>query len=188
MAQTTNSAIAARHGTVAGAARSDAVSLALIGATIITAVEDSASLIGFYERAYSHRGPEADVYARWRALSAVAKADHVIGLCARAGLAPFARARGAVGEGERGLPFALDRSGRELHHLGGLFDREASEEAKFHDERLALVQCCQVFEGLVQRQQVESLLGEILEHLIERHSLAITTTLPSGATAIPWGL
>jgi SAM-dependent methyltransferase len=51
-------------------------------------VEDSASLIGFYERAYSLQGPEADTYARWRALSAVGKADHVVSLCRAGGLAP----------------------------------------------------------------------------------------------------
>ena len=77
--------------TVAGAARNGAVSLAVIcRRTIITGVEDSAELIGFYERAYSHSGPEADRYGRWRALSAVGigKADHVVALCGRTGVVP----------------------------------------------------------------------------------------------------
>ncbi len=100
VAQTTHRAIAARHATVAGAARSGAVSLAVIWlGTIITGVEDSAELIGFYERAYSHRGPEADSYARWRALSAVGKADHVVGLCRSAGVAPASTLDVGCGDG-----------------------------------------------------------------------------------------
>ena len=37
---------------------------------------------------YAHGPAEAARYARWRALGAIGKADHVMGLCARAGLAP----------------------------------------------------------------------------------------------------
>jgi SAM-dependent methyltransferase len=47
-------------------------------------VEDSASLVRFYDHAYSHEPADAAVYARWRALGAVGKADHVIALCERA--------------------------------------------------------------------------------------------------------
>jgi SAM-dependent methyltransferase len=62
------------------------VSLAVIEATIIVAVEDSAGLVRFYDDAYTQAPAEADRYARWRALSAVGKADHVIALCAHGGL------------------------------------------------------------------------------------------------------
>jgi SAM-dependent methyltransferase len=62
-------------------------------------VEDSATLIGFYERAYSHSGPEADKYAHWRALSAVGKATHVIDLCTRAGLTPSSTLDVGCGDG-----------------------------------------------------------------------------------------
>jgi len=72
-------------------------------------VEDSAGLIGFYERAYSHEGPEAERYARWRALSAVSKADHVITLCVRAGLAPASTLD--VGCGDGALLAELGRRG-----------------------------------------------------------------------------
>jgi SAM-dependent methyltransferase len=81
-----NSAIAANAGTVAGEARSDAVSFAVIEPTIIIAVEDSAALVRFYDEAYSRAPAAAARYARWRALSAIGKADHVIELCRRAGL------------------------------------------------------------------------------------------------------
>jgi SAM-dependent methyltransferase len=49
-------------------------------------VEDSAALVRFYDDAYSREPAEAARYARWRALSAVGKADHVTELCARAGI------------------------------------------------------------------------------------------------------
>jgi SAM-dependent methyltransferase len=58
----------------------------VIETTIITAMADSASLVHFYDEAYSRAPAEAAVYARWRALSAEGKADHVIDLCARAGM------------------------------------------------------------------------------------------------------
>ncbi len=86
-------------------------------------MEDSATLIGFYERAYSHGGPEADVYARWRSLGAVGKADHVIELCRRAELAPASTLD--VGCGDGALLAELQRRG-----FGGrLAGMEISEPA-----------------------------------------------------------
>jgi SAM-dependent methyltransferase len=60
--------------------------LAVIARTIITVVEDSARFIAFYDAAYAQAPAEAALYSRWRALGAVGKADHVIALCARAGV------------------------------------------------------------------------------------------------------
>ena len=51
-------------------------------------VHDSAELVDFYDRAYSRPPEEAELYSRWRALGAIGKADHVVGLCERAGLRP----------------------------------------------------------------------------------------------------
>ncbi|MFL5886082.1 MAG: class I SAM-dependent methyltransferase [Thermoleophilaceae bacterium] len=45
-------------------------------------------LKSFYDRAYGAEGEDAQRLARWRALSAVGKADHVQELAARLGLAP----------------------------------------------------------------------------------------------------
>jgi SAM-dependent methyltransferase len=47
-------------------------------------VEDSAALVRFYDAAYSQDPDGAARYARWRALGARGKADHVIALCRRA--------------------------------------------------------------------------------------------------------
>jgi SAM-dependent methyltransferase len=40
----------------------------------------TSDLAGFYDEAYSHSGPEGEKWARWRALSARGKADHVVAL------------------------------------------------------------------------------------------------------------
>ncbi len=50
-------------------------------------MDDQAQLVQFYDEAYTRQDPaQAELYARWRALGAVGKADHVLTLCARAGL------------------------------------------------------------------------------------------------------
>jgi SAM-dependent methyltransferase len=86
---------------VAGEARSDAVSFAVIETTIIIGVEDSAALVQFYDDAYSCSPAQAARSARWRALGAIGKADHVIALCTRAGLWVDGRWVGEQGAGGR---------------------------------------------------------------------------------------
>jgi SAM-dependent methyltransferase len=63
-------------------------------------VEDpAAALVRFYEEAYSRSPAEAERYARWRALGALGKADHVIALCARAGVSPASTLEVGCGDG-----------------------------------------------------------------------------------------
>ncbi|HXD53882.1 MAG TPA: class I SAM-dependent methyltransferase [Solirubrobacteraceae bacterium] len=62
-------------------------------------MEDSADLIGFYERAYSLQGPKADKAAQWRSLGALGKADHVTSLCGRAGVRPASTLDVGCGDG-----------------------------------------------------------------------------------------
>ncbi len=49
-------------------------------------MEDAEELVRFYDEGYTQAPSEAALYARWRALGAIGKADHVLDLCARAGL------------------------------------------------------------------------------------------------------
>ena len=71
---------------------------------------EHASLAGFYDDAYRQTDAEqADTYARWRALGAEGKADHVIDLCARAGIAPASTLD--VGCGDGALLSELHRRG-----------------------------------------------------------------------------
>jgi SAM-dependent methyltransferase len=101
--------MAASDGSVAGAARSDAVSFLVIAGTIIPGVSDPAQLVSFYDEAYSKEPAQAALYARWRALGAVGKADHVIALCRRAGARPSSTLE--VGCGDGALLTELHRRG-----------------------------------------------------------------------------
>jgi SAM-dependent methyltransferase len=49
-------------------------------------VQDAEELVKFYDEGYTQAPADAALYARWRALGAVGKADHVLALCSRAGL------------------------------------------------------------------------------------------------------
>lgn len=62
-------------------------------------MEDSAALLAFYERAYSLEGEQAALYARWRALGAIGKADHVVTLCRDARLSPASTLDVGCGDG-----------------------------------------------------------------------------------------
>jgi SAM-dependent methyltransferase len=61
--------------------------------------ETPAELLRFYEDAYSADPARAAEYARWRALGAVGKADHVLALCDRAGLRPQSTLDVGCGDG-----------------------------------------------------------------------------------------
>jgi SAM-dependent methyltransferase len=75
------------------------VSLTVIAATIITAVEDPVALARFYDDAYSQDPTQAALYSRWRALGAVAKAEHVVELCRREQLTPRRTLEVGCGDG-----------------------------------------------------------------------------------------
>jgi SAM-dependent methyltransferase len=70
---------------------------------------EPAELVAFYERAYTHAPADAARHARWRALGARGKADHVIELCARAAVAPASTLE--VGCGDGALLSELHRRG-----------------------------------------------------------------------------
>ena len=73
-------------------------------------VDDPRTLSSFYEQAYSSAPEQAELYSRWRALGALGKADHVIELCARAGLEPQHRAGRRLrrrGAAQRAFPARL---------------------------------------------------------------------------------
>lgn len=61
---------------------------------------DPADLVRFYEHAYTQHTPaEGERYARWRALGAVGKADHVIALCTQARIDPASTLEVGCGDG-----------------------------------------------------------------------------------------
>jgi SAM-dependent methyltransferase len=60
---------------------------------------DPERLADFYERVYAGDPERGALYARWRALGAVGKADHVLALCARAGVRPAQTLEVGCGDG-----------------------------------------------------------------------------------------
>jgi SAM-dependent methyltransferase len=62
-------------------------------------VSDSTRLVRFYEEAYTQTPADAALYTRWRALGAIGKADHVVSLCARAGIRPANTLEVGCGDG-----------------------------------------------------------------------------------------
>jgi SAM-dependent methyltransferase len=63
-------------------------------------MDDQARLVRFYDEAYTRHDPaRAALYARWRALGAVGKAEHVLALCARAGVRPRRTLEVGCGDG-----------------------------------------------------------------------------------------
>jgi SAM-dependent methyltransferase len=85
------------------------VSFLVIASTIIPGVPDPAELVGFYDDAYSKQPAEAAFYARWRALGAAGKVDHVIALCGQARVVPSSTLE--VGCGDGALLSELHRRG-----------------------------------------------------------------------------
>jgi SAM-dependent methyltransferase len=63
-------------------------------------MDEQARLVRFYDDAYAQRDPaDAMRYARWRKLGAIGKAEHVLALCARAGLRPARTLEIGCGDG-----------------------------------------------------------------------------------------
>jgi SAM-dependent methyltransferase len=81
-------------------------------------------LAEFYDDAYSHTGPEAERWARWRALSARGKADHVVALHPQAPVTVC-----EVGCGDGALLAELAGRGYGTEHVGFEVSPEAARIA-----------------------------------------------------------
>ncbi|HTA04825.1 MAG TPA: class I SAM-dependent methyltransferase [Solirubrobacteraceae bacterium] len=62
-------------------------------------MSETIDLIRFYDEAYSQDPAQARLYAGWRALGALGKADHIVALCRRAGLRPRSTLEVGCGDG-----------------------------------------------------------------------------------------
>ena len=124
-------------------------------------MEDSAALVRFYDAAYSQDPAAAARYARWRALGALGKADHVIALCERAGVAPASTLE--VGCGDGALLCELHRRG----FGGALSGVEITEAAVAIARSRDQIDSVELYDGLhLQAADGAYQLG-VLSHVLE---------------------
>jgi SAM-dependent methyltransferase len=145
-------------------------------------VEDSAGLVSFYDRAYSLQGDEAAVYARWRTLGALGKADHVLELCRRAGRSP--RSTLDVGCGDGALLAELAR-----RDFGGrLAGMEIAEVAAAIARRREEIDSVALFDGLslplADGEHELGVLSHVLEHVPDPGALLAEVARVCGAVVV----
>jgi SAM-dependent methyltransferase len=126
-------------------------------------VNDRTELTRFYDDAYSQDPAQSAIYARWRALGAIGKADHVTRLCARAGIAPASTLE--VGCGDGALLCELRRRG-----FGGrLSGVEITEAAVAIARERAQIDSVALYDGLhlpaADGAHELGILSHVLEHV-----------------------
>jgi SAM-dependent methyltransferase len=129
-----------------------------------TRLYEPAELARFYEQAYTRAGDDdGALYARWRALGAAAKADHVIALCARACTRPASTLE--VGCGDGALLCELRRRGFGGRLVGVEIARAAVEIARARPQ----IDAVELYDGvrLACRDGAYELgvLSHVLEHV-----------------------
>ena len=139
-------------------------------------------LVGFYNESYSHEGPEAMLYARWRALGARGKADHVIELCSRAGIRPSSTLE--VGCGDGALLCELHR--RDFG--GNLYGVEITEAAVRIAGRRAEIDSVELYDGQHLKDSDGSrdlgIVSHVLEHVTEPAALLAEVGRACGAVVM----
>lgn len=134
-------------------------------------MEDSAALVQFYDDAYSRAPGEAARAARWRALGAIGKGDHVIALCKQAGLEPASTLE--VGCGDGALLCELHRRG-----FGGLLSGvEITQAAVDIARQRAEIDSVELYDGLhlpaADGAYELGVLSHVLEHVHDPAELLV---------------
>jgi SAM-dependent methyltransferase len=143
-------------------------------------MEDSAAFVRFYDAAYTHEPAAAARYARWRALGALGKADHVAALCALAGVTPASTLE--VGCGDGALLCELHRRGFG-GRLSGLEITEAAVEIARSRPQIGSVE---LYDGLhIPARDGEYELG-VLSHVLEHvpDPVALLSDVARACTAV----
>jgi SAM-dependent methyltransferase len=143
---------------------------------------EHAELARFYEDAYSQAPAQAELYARWRALGAIGKADHVIALCARAGVSPASTLE--VGCGDGALLCELHRRG----FGGSLSGVEITEAAVAIARERAQIDAVALYDGVhlphADASRDLGILSHVLEHVPEPASLLAEVARCCGAVVV----
>ncbi len=139
-------------------------------------------LTGFYEATYASDPAQAERNGRWRALGALGKADHVVALCTRAGLAP--RTIVDVGCGDGALLCELRRRGFGERLVGYEIAQAAVELARGRRE-LDAVEC---FDGErlpeADGEYDLGILSHVLEHVPRPSELLAEVARIAGAVVL----
>jgi SAM-dependent methyltransferase len=143
---------------------------------------EQAELARFYEDAYSQDPAQAELYAHWRALGAIGKADHVIALCARAGVRPASTLE--VGCGDGALLCELHRRG----FGGSLSGVEITEAAVAIARGRAQIDAVVLYDGVhlphADASRDLGILSHVLEHVPEPASLLAEVARCCGAVVV----
>jgi SAM-dependent methyltransferase len=142
-----------------------------------------AQLVRFYDDAYAQRDPaDAARYARWRALGAIGKADHVLALCERTGLSPIRTLE--IGCGDGALLCELRRRGFG-GRLEGLEITQAAVEIARGREEIDHVEC---YDGAhlpaTDGEYGLGILSHVLEHVPDPSALLAEAARACGAVVM----
>lgn len=145
-------------------------------------MEDSADLVRFYDDAYSRDPAEAARAARWRALGAIGKADHVIALCEHMRLAPTSTLE--VGCGDGALLCELHRRG-----FGGtLSGVEITQAAVDIARQRSEIDSVELYDGLhlpaADGAYELGVLSHVLEHIHDPAELLAEVARACGAVVV----
>jgi SAM-dependent methyltransferase len=141
---------------------------------------DADALADFYEEGYTQDPKAAERSSRWRALGARGKADHVVALCAAAGLEPASTLE--VGCGDGALLCELHRRG-----FGGvLAGVEIAEAAVAIARERAEIATVEVYDGrdLAAGEYELGILSHVLEHVHEPATLLAEVARACGAVVV----
>jgi SAM-dependent methyltransferase len=130
---------------------------------------DARELVRFYDEAYSHDPARSAEYARWRALGAIGKADHVVVLCGRSGVRPASTLE--VGCGDGALLCELHARG-----FGGrLSGVEITDAAVAIASKRAQIEAVALYDGLhltdADGAHQLGILSHVLEHVPDPSAL-----------------
>jgi SAM-dependent methyltransferase len=132
-------------------------------------MQDHDELVDFYEDAYSQDPQMAPIYERWRALGALGKAEHVIGLCTAYEIHP--RSTLEVGCGDGALLRELSRRGFGGSLHGVEITAAAVQIARAHPE----IESVEVYDGehlpVADGHYDLGVLSHVLEHVPEPATL-----------------
>jgi SAM-dependent methyltransferase len=163
------------------------VSERVIVVRIFVKVPDSPALqynelAGFYEEAYAHEGERGLLYARWRALGARGKADHVVELCERAGLRPASTLEVGCGDGA----LLCELSGRGFG--GALHGVEIAEAAVRIAGERAEIESVELYDGRHLRHPDGThdlgIVSHVLEHVSDPAGLLAEIGRVCGAVVV----